>query len=82
MFSTLVHTTSTEQARHHVTTVTGIARVHAASHAPLRRVVTFGACLSCGSIEVALDRVTGHRDLSDMGESPTYPVGYGCVVCS
>jgi hypothetical protein len=43
---------------------------------------TYGMCTACGSVEVELRRVTGTRDLSYMGESATYPVGYGCEVCS
>jgi hypothetical protein len=39
-------------------------------------------CLACGSVEVALDTVTGTRDLTNIGESPEYPVGHGCEVCS
>lgn len=41
-----------------------------------------GMCLSCGAVEVQLNRVTGTRDLSSMGEHAEYPVGYGCEVCS
>ena len=43
---------------------------------------TYGMCTGCGSVEVALNRVTGYRDLSSMGESSRYPTGYGCEVCS
>lgn len=43
---------------------------------------TYGLCLSCRSVEVALLKVIGWRDLSDIGESDAYPVGYGCEVCS
>ncbi|AZS07529.1 hypothetical protein PBI_DUKE13_193 [Mycobacterium phage Duke13] len=42
---------------------------------------TYGMCTACGSIEVALKRATGTRDLSHMGESSSYPTGYGCEVC-
>lgn len=42
---------------------------------------TFGLCTSCGSVEVALDHPTGTRDLSGIGESASYPTGYGCEVC-
>ena len=42
----------------------------------------YGLCTACRSVEVALNQVTGTRDLSDMGESDQYPVGYGCEVCS
>ena len=44
--------------------------------------ITYGMCLSCRSIEVALDKVIGTRDFSDIGESAVYPVGYGCEVCA
>lgn len=44
--------------------------------------VVYGLCTACGSAEVALVRATGERDLSDIGESPHYPTGYGCEVCS
>lgn len=44
--------------------------------------ITYGLCLHCGSVEVALNCVTGTRDLSDIGESDTYPTGYGCEVCA
>ena len=43
---------------------------------------TYGMCLACRSVEVALNRVIGTRDFSDIGESDVYPVGYGCEVCS
>lgn len=43
---------------------------------------TYGLCLACRSVEVALVDVIGTRDLSHMGESPEYPIGYGCEVCS
>lgn len=43
---------------------------------------TYGMCLACRSVEVALNSVTGTRDLSDMGESDSYPVGFGCEVCA
>lgn len=42
----------------------------------------YGMCTACGSVEVALDQATGTRDLSAIGESATYPTGYGCEVCS
>ena len=41
-----------------------------------------GQCTACGSVEVALVRVAGVRDLSGIGESAEYPTGYGCEVCS
>lgn len=41
-----------------------------------------GQCTGCGSIEVVLDRVSGHTDLSAIGESAQYPFGYGCELCS
>ena len=43
---------------------------------------TYGLCTACGSVEVALVKVSGTRDLSDIGESPTYRTGYGCEVCA
>lgn len=42
----------------------------------------YGMCLHCGSVEVELNNQTGTKDLSDIGESASYPVGYGCEVCS
>lgn len=41
-----------------------------------------GLCTHCGAVEVVLIKVTGIRDLSDIGESSTYPTGYGCEVCA
>ena len=41
-----------------------------------------GMCLRCGAIETTLNRVTGYRDYSDIGESDRYPTGYGCEVCA
>lgn len=43
---------------------------------------TYGLCLACHSAEVALNEVIGTRDLSHIGESDAYPVGYGCEVCA
>lgn len=43
---------------------------------------TYGMCTACGAIETALNKVTGYRDLSHMGESDRYPTGYGCELCS
>ena len=43
---------------------------------------TYGMCTGCGSVEVALAKVTGTRDLSAMGEAAAYPTGYGCEVCA
>lgn len=43
---------------------------------------THGMCTACGSVEVALVNATGARDLSHIGESPEYPTGHGCEVCS
>ena len=43
---------------------------------------TYGLCLGCRSVEVELVKVIGTRDLSYMGESDRYPVGYGCEVCA
>jgi hypothetical protein len=42
----------------------------------------YGLCTHCGAVEVKLNHPTGTRDLSSMGESATYPTGYGCEVCS
>jgi hypothetical protein len=50
--------------------------------ATVTREPTYGMCTACGSVEVALDAVTGFRDLSHIGESSRYPTGYGCEVCS
>lgn len=47
-----------------------------------QRPPTYGMCLACRSVEVALNRVTGFRDLSDIGEHHRYPTGFGCEVCS
>ena len=44
--------------------------------------VVYGMCLACRSIEVGLVEQIGTRDLSDIGESDTYPTGYGCEVCA
>lgn len=41
----------------------------------------YGMCLCCGAIEVRLNVVVGHRDLSRIGESDRYPVGSGCELC-
>lgn len=82
----LVYSTSTEQATARRTGAAGIARVASAprpepshGHAVVRYV---GFCTSCDSYEVALDTVTGTCDLSSMGESTEYPVGYGCELCA
>ena len=42
----------------------------------------YGLCTNCGAIEVALNKRTGTRDFSAIGESATYPTGYGCEVCA
>ena len=42
----------------------------------------YGMCTHCGAVEVELNTVTGIRDLSELGESPTYSTGFGCEVCS
>lgn len=50
---------------------------------PPERPPVYGMCTHCGAVEVQLlNGVTGHRDLSDIGESDRYPVGYGCEVCT
>jgi hypothetical protein len=46
------------------------------------QVETYGMCTACGFVEVALNRVTGTRNLADIGESAAYPTGYGCEVCA
>jgi hypothetical protein len=43
---------------------------------------SYGMCGCCGAFEVRLMKVTGTRDLSDIGESASYPTGYGCEVCA
>ena len=40
-----------------------------------------GLCTACGAIEVHLNKVTGTRDFSSIGESDRYPTGYGCELC-
>lgn len=80
MSSTLVYTTDTATVSRHREAVLTIERIHRAL--PPRITGTYGGCLLCGCVEVRLDNVTGHRDLSDMGESGCYPVGYGCEMCS
>ena len=42
----------------------------------------YGFCLACRSIEVRLNKATGTRDFSDIGEASNYPTGYGCEVCA
>jgi hypothetical protein len=42
----------------------------------------YGQCTACGAVEVELNRPTGTRDLSHIGESAAYPVGYGCELCA
>ena len=42
----------------------------------------YGMCTACGSVEVKLNKATGTRDLSSIGEHEAYPTGYGCEVCS
>lgn len=41
----------------------------------------YGLCLNCGAIEAKLDKPTGTRDFSKIGESANYPTGYGCEFC-
>lgn len=78
----IVYSTSTESAayaeRKRQTTLAAIARMTTAGPS----VPVNGACLSCGSVEVLLNRVTGFRDLSAIGESSRYPIGDGCEACS
>lgn len=47
-----------------------------------QREPVYGMYTGCGSVEVALVKPTGTRDLSHIGESPRYPTGHGCEVCS
>jgi hypothetical protein len=49
---------------------------------PRRKAETYGQCRACGGHEVLLLHPYGTVDLSSMGESPAYPVGYGCELCS
>ena len=49
---------------------------------PVTRERVYGMCTACGSVEVALNRATGTRDLSAIGEHEAYPTGHGCEVCS
>jgi hypothetical protein len=42
----------------------------------------YGMCIHCGAVEVKLVKATGTRDLSGIGESAAYPVGFGCEVCA
>ena len=86
--STLVYTSDTvtaqrqretERKRHeHADRV--LTMICAADDARIRKVT--GKCTACGAVEVVLDNVTGTTDLSGIGESATYPTGYGCEVCS
>lgn len=91
MNSTLVFTTSTESHRRAVEDRRRRAEhtervnrmIHKADDARYRaehRTVA-GKCTACGSVEVLLDAVAGTTDLSSIGESATYPTGYGCEVC-
>jgi hypothetical protein len=43
---------------------------------------TYGMCLWCGAVEVALVKAIGTTDLSGIGEHHAYPTGYGCEVCA
>lgn len=49
---------------------------------PFAQSATYGRCTACGAIEAALVSVTGYQDLSAIGESPRYPIGYGCEFCA
>lgn len=59
-----------------------MAAIKAATRRPPKPAPTYGMCTACGSVEVALDTVDGHADLSATGESSEYPLGSGCEVCS
>jgi hypothetical protein len=65
--------------RHQVTSTAHAMAKIAAAPRPRR---ANGRCLACGAIEVNLNRVDGYDDLSSIGESPAYPYGYGCELCS
>lgn len=54
-------------------------RAHATAAEPRP---VYGMCTACGSVEVALMKATGTRDLSTIGEHHAYPTGYGCESCS
>jgi len=40
-----------------------------------------GKCTACGCVEVLLNEAHGFADLTAIGESGKYPIGYGCEVC-
>ena len=91
MNSTLRYTTSTEshrqavedrrrRAEHTERVNRMICKADDARYRAEHRTV-YGKCTACGSVEVALDAVSGTTDLSSIGESATYPTGYGCEVC-
>lgn len=91
MNSTLVFTTSTEshrravedrrrRAEHTERVNRMIYKADDARYRAEHRTVA-GKCTACGSVEVLLDAVAGTTDLSSIGESATYPTGYGCEVC-
>jgi membrane protease subunit (stomatin/prohibitin family) len=82
MNSTLVYVTSTEQVQRQQANRQAMAAVATATARPAKSAPAYGACLNCGCIEVRLVTVIGYRDLSDMGESSTYPVGDTCEMCS
>ncbi len=42
----------------------------------------YGLCTACRSIEVRLNKATGTRDFSSIGEHAEYPTGFGCELCS
>lgn len=42
----------------------------------------YGKCRACGACEVEIYGPYGSTDLSSIGESATYPTGYGCEACS
>ena len=41
-----------------------------------------GLCTACGALETYLNKQTGTRDFSNIGESAEYPTGHGCELCA
>jgi hypothetical protein len=65
------------------TTPNPFARVSAAPKEAKSRPVTTGKCGQCGAIEIVVYPPIGHVNLSAIGESESYPIGYGgCELCS
>jgi len=59
-------------------TTSAITKVWKQEEEPTR---VIGMCTACGAIETYLNRATGTRDFSSIGESSAYPTGYGCELC-